>query len=506
MPAPTKVARHTLFNFLTIALTSLMGVGVTALVARVLSPDGMGHYTLLTWLISIAGLFANLGYVTATMKYMAESLGRDDPQEAAGVLAFCSRQVLMFGFAVSFLLIILAPLAASHFKEPYLGLALMAGAVAVIPTALVSLYMAACQALQRYDQVALVTGITVGCTLAGTGIAIVNGWGIVGLLSATGFSAGIGALAYMLLLTRWRPDWYRAPISDEHQRGMRSYQGPVFVMLLLDAIVWQRSEVFFLGAYSPAKEVAFYGMAFTLASMAMKLIPGTLIGLLIPNLSRSVGAGDEEGVRRIFLMSCRYMAMLALPVAVGGALVAPALVQVLYGPGYEPVAALLGVLLAANALVMIYGFPASSVLYATNGQTQLVKIGLWISVLNLAMGWLLIPRFGAWGAVASCAVAQLASLAPGLKVVRQKTGARAPVGVVLQILAASLVMGVPVYAVSVWTPPLVALVLGPAVGLAAFGLTLYATGMLTPEDQALLSAVTSRLPFGRRTPASLEAD
>lgn len=505
MPAPTKVARHTLFNFVTIALTSLLGVGVTALVARVLSPDGMGHYTLLTWLIGIAGLFANLGYVTATMKYMAESLGRDDPAEAAGVLAFSSRQVLMFGFLVSGLLILAAPMATRHFNEPELGLALMAGAVAVIPTALVSLYMAACQALQRYDHVALVTGITVGCTLAGTGVAIVNGWGIVGLLSATGFSAGIGALAYMILLTRWRPDWYRATLTPEHMRAMRTYQGPVFVMLMLDAIVWQRSEVFFLGAYAPAKEVAFYGMAFTLANMAMKLIPGTLIGLLIPNLSRSVGAGDTEGVRRIFALSCRYMAMLALPVAVGGALIAPALVTILYGPGYEPVAALLGVLLAANALVMIYGFPASSVLYATDGQTRLVKIGLWISALNVLMGFLLIPRFGAWGAVASCAVAQLASLLPGLRAAYDKSGVRAPVGVVLQILMASLVMGVPVYAVTLWTPPLVALFLGPLVGLVAFFLTLSAAGMLTPEDRALIGAVRAKLPFGRRA-AAIEAE
>lgn len=504
MPAPTRVARHTLFNFLTIALTSLMGVGVTALVARVLSPDGMGHYTLLTWLISIAGLFANLGYVTAAMKYMAESLGRNDPEEAAGVLAFSSRQVLLFGFGVSALLILGAPLASRHFGSSELGLALMAGAVAVIPTALVSLYMAACQALQRYDQVALVTGLTATFTLGGTVLAILNGWGIVGLLSATGFSAGLGALAYMRLLTRWRPDWYRATLSDAHKKAMRHYQGPVFVMLMLDAIVWQRSEVFFLGAYSPAREVAFYGMAFTLANMAMKLIPGTLIGLLIPNLSRSVGAGDQEGVRRIFLLSCRYMAMLALPVAVGGALVAPALVQVLYGPGYEPVASLLGVLLAANALVMIYGFPASSVLYATDGQTRLVKIGLWISVVNVLLAWLLIPRFGAWGAVASCGAAQLMSLAPGLRAVHDKTGANAPVGVVLRILMASLVMGVPVYAVVHWAPPLLALVAGPLVGIVAFFLTLYGAGMLTGEDHALLGPLLARLRPGRR--AGLEAD
>lgn len=503
MSAPTKVARHTAFNFLTIAITSLLGVGVTALVARMLAPDRMGAYTLLIWGVGIAGLFANLGYVTATMKSMAEALGREDPREAAGMLAFSSRQVLACGFAVSLLMAGAGPWAATAWGRPELSLGLAAGGASVIPMALLALYTAASQALQRYDQVAAVTGVTALSSLAGAVISLWGGGGLAGLVGATGFASALGVLVYLVLLSRWQPRWWGAPLPAEQRRAMRSYQGPVFVMLVLDAVVWQRSEVFFLGAYAAVREVAFYGMAFSLATMAMKLIPGTLVGLLIPTMSRSMGQGDRAGVGLIYRESCRYMAMLALPVAVGGALVAPALVAVLYGAGYEPVAGLLGALLGFNALVMVYGFPASSVLYSTDGQRLMVRIGLWVSALNLLLAWLLIPRYGAWGAVLANGLSQLASLYPGIRMAHAQTGAGAPIRSVLHLLVASLGMGMPVYAVVRVSPPVLALVLGPLVGAIAFVLVLWLTGAITREDRAALRAIAGKVPGlrGRFGPA-----
>jgi stage V sporulation protein B len=491
------MARHTAYNFLSIALSSVVGIGVTALVARVLAPDLMGVYTLLLWIVTVAGLLANLGYVTATMKHMAEALGRDDPASAAGYLSFSLRRMLLFGLAVMFALLATAPWVAPRLGHGEIAPFMAVGVLGIMPGALVSLFTSASQALQRYDHVALVTGLMAAVSLGGTVGVLWAHAGIIGLFAVSAAGFGVGVLAYWILLSRWRSDWWHAPLSPEQQREIRSYQGPVFVMLVLDTIVWQRSEVFFLGAYSPSREVAYYGMAFGLANMAMKLIPGTLVGLLIPNMARSMGAGDREGVARAFTNSCRYMAMLAVPVAVGGAILALPLVRFLYGHGYEPVAGLLVALLAANSLVMIYGFPASSVMYSTNAQHLLVRIGLAISALNLLLAWVLIPRYGAWGAVASNCLAQLASLWPGMAIARARTGTGAPVKVVFEMLVAAMAMAVPVWAIAHLFPSWLALLLAPPIGGVVFGLTLAASGRLSTEDRALLGALGQRLarPF-----------
>lgn len=486
MPTNPSIARHTAFNFLTLALNSIMGVALTALVARVLAPERMGLYTLATWMVAVAGLVANLGYVTAALKHMAESLGRDDEAEAAGILAFSSRQVLLTGVLAGLLLLGISPWLARLYGSPLLGPALAVGAVGVIPTALVTLYTAACQALYRYDQVAILTGLNAILMVAGTAIALVGGGGLVGLLAATALAQAVTVLGYLVVLGRWREGWWHALLIPERRRDLRRYQLPVFVMLMLDAVVWQRSEVFFLGASHPGREVAFYGLAFNLANMGMKLIPGTLIGLLIPRMARAQGAGDEAQTLRIFRESCRYMAMLAWPVAVGGSLLSVPLVQLLYGPGYEPVAGLLSALLLVNAVVMIYGFPTSSLLYAANGQTRLVRIGIGIAVLNLALAATLIPPWGAWGAVAANGLAQLASLYPGLVAARKLTGAVSPLRSVVALALAAFVMGAPVLLLVRLVPPWAALVLGPVLGAACYGLLLFKTGLLGAQDLALM--------------------
>ena len=499
MSAPTKVARQGLYNFLAIASTSAAGILSTALIAHHLTPDRMGYYTLVVWISAMVGMLANLGYVTTTMKAMAEALGRKDLRESAGVLAFSHHRVLRMGLLTTLAMAIAAPLLARACHHPELAVALLVGSLGILPAALYALYTAACQALEAYGHVAWITALTSSAMMGGIWLVLARHGSLAALLAVTGLAMALGAGVAFLVLSRWLQGWWRVELAPDKRIELRNFQWPVFVMLVLDSIVWQRSEVFFLGAYAPAHDVAFYGMAYSLSSMAMKLVPGTLIGLLIPKMSRAVGSGDGEGLGELFEKSCRYMAMLALPVAVGGALLARPIVHLLYGSAYDPVAGLMGALLVANALVMIYGFPTSSILYSANGQKQLVRIGLVVSALNLLLAWILIPRFGAWGAVGANSLAQLSSLVPGLIVAKRRTGAQAPVRLVLQVLVAAVLMGIPVWGIVHLGSPVLALALGPLVGLVAFGALIYALGLIGVEDRLVLQAIARRFPtFQRR--------
>lgn len=493
MSAPTKLARQGLHSFLAIASTSLAGILTTALIARHLGPAGMGYYTMIVWISAMVGMIANLGYVTTTMKAMAEAQGRQDGQECAGVLAFANHRVWRWGLVATLGMGGLAPFIARASGHADLVSALLVGSLGIIPGALFALYQAACQALERYDQVAWVTSLCYGAIVLGVcGVLLTHG-SLAALVGVTSACLAVGACAYFLLLSTWYGGWWRVAIPAEKSRELRQYQVPVFVMLVLDAIVWQRSEIFFLGTFALPSDVAFYGMAFSLASMAMRLLPGTLIGLLIPKMSRAVGSGDNGSLGGMFTQSCRYMAMLAIPVAVGGAILARPIVHLLYGPEYDSVAGLMSALLAANALVMIYGFPTSSILYSANGQNALVRIGLAISALNLLLAWILIPPYGAWGAVGANAIAQLASLLPGLIAAKRHTGAKAPVRIVGQYLAAAGLMGIPLWGLVQVAPPLVSLLVSPFLGVGLFGILMYKLGLLTSEDHMVLRAIAQRL-------------
>jgi O-antigen/teichoic acid export membrane protein len=248
--------------------------------------------------------------------------------------------------------------------------------------------------------------------------------------------------------------------------------------------------------------VAYFAMAFGLATMAMKLIPGTLVGLLIPSMSRSFGSGQLDQVASIYHLAGRWMAILALPVAAGGAALAVPLATTLYGAGYAPMAPVLSILLATAALVNAFGFPASSVLYAVEGQRYMVWNGLAAAIVNIALMAWLVPHFGMVGACVATAISQLMVLPPGAYFAGKALGGVAPdvrrfPGVVL---AAGL-MGAGVWAATHQLPAHAAMAVGLPLGALLYGPLLVLCGGLAPEDRARILEVAARMPVLRRVTA-----
>lgn len=492
-------ARATVYNFGTIAINAACSLLLTAVVARWLGPAGMGGYSLVLWGLAIAGILVNLGSVTTTMKYMAEALGREDRVEAGGVLAHGLKQIAFNGALVTAGWLLAAPWLDGAWGQHGLGWALPLGALAIMPSAAMALLVAACQGLQRYEQVAKGTLVWALTLIAGTIAAWGLDLGVAGLVASQGLAATAATAMYLRFLNRWEPGWWRFAVSDQRRAALKRYGGTLMILILLDAIVWQRSGVFFLGLWSPAADVAYYAMAFSLAQMAMRMIPGTLVGLLIPTMSRSFGAGDMGQVASIYRAAGRWMAVLALPVAVGGALLAPQLVEALYGPGFGPMAAPLALLLAAGATVMIFGFPASSVLYAVEGQGLLVRVGLATAVINLALMAWLVPLYGAWGAALATAAAQLASLVPGAWFAgRAMAGVWPDMRRLPAVGAAAALMAVPVAAIASHLPALPAVLVATPVGALVYALGLWAFRALPDEDRVRVTGVAARLPVLKR--------
>jgi len=186
---------------------------------------------------------------------------------------------------------------------------------------------------------------------------------------------------------------------------LREYLIPLSVVTVLDALVWDRSEVFFLRLYTSSEDIAFYSLAFGLASRLM-VIPFIVAGALMPALSTLHGAGNTEEFGRVYRQALQYVALVGAPLAAVGWALAPALIGILYGEAYLPVAALLGPLLAVS-VVGVMRQVAWAALRAI-GDRKWALHATWISaVVNLAAAAVLVPVYGTWGAVAANGAAQL---------------------------------------------------------------------------------------------------
>ena len=95
--------------------------------------------------------------------------------------------------------------------------------------------------------------------------------------------------------------------KDAFNRVMR-FSFTLAYILVLDAIVWQRSEVLFLKWYSTLPEIAFYTVAYAIASK-LNDIGGAVSSILLPLFSESYGRGahsqEQSQVLAAGLNTCR---------------------------------------------------------------------------------------------------------------------------------------------------------------------------------------------------------
>src|SRR5207244_7165797 len=81
----------------------------------------------------------------------------------------------------------------------------------------------------------------------------------------------------------------RAQIPRPLRARLVRYNVALALLTVINLVVWNRSELFFLGRLSGPDQVAYYAVPFSLTGRASDLIPGALLGVLLPGLSHAHG-------------------------------------------------------------------------------------------------------------------------------------------------------------------------------------------------------------------------
>jgi O-antigen/teichoic acid export membrane protein len=174
---------------------------------------------------------------------------------------------------------------------------------------------------------------------------------------------------------------------------------PLAANAILGLMVFN-SDLIFLRIFHTPATVGQYAAAYTLISFLLNL--GTTYGQsLLPTLTRQLGTGQE---RSLYDMAMAQVFAAGLPIAAGGALTAPLIIPLVFGPGYEPGVLALEILLWSIPIAFFRNVPQTA-LIAVGRQDQVLRITFWAAVLNLALNLGLIPRYGIPGA----AIATLAT-------------------------------------------------------------------------------------------------
>lgn len=484
--------RNILFSGARLVISAGATICISAIMARTLGPQNMGVYGYAMWIVGTLGILANVGLPAALTKYVSECMGSADSATAVRIGKRLLLTQLVVGVSVSGLTACLW-----FFKTPYRSIIVLA-AVMILLQALQQGFLAALAGVQRFDRIAWISLYMALAQVASVGTAAVLHAGVMGMLWATLAGLAIGTwLSYravdrLLLKLPATPSFSQPETPDIFVR-IRKFSITISYILLLDTIVWQRSEVLFLKWYSTLPQIAFYTLAFSIATKLSE-VSGTFSSTLLPLYSESYGRHGLRDIGLVFLRALKYLQMvMVFPCLLAAAICKP-LVGLLYGSNYGPVVLPLQLLLISLALTSI-GVVGSPLLVGTEKQSFIAKYGTFVAVLNVAMDFVLIPRYGALGAAVANCTAQIVGVLGGTAYVLRYARVSFPWRTTATIYFAAAISVVPVaYCFSGAQPGIVVGVGSVAIGAMLYlGLLVFAGELGKHDLGALKEAVLTKV-------------
>ncbi|MGI9076968.1 MAG: flippase [Gemmatimonadaceae bacterium] len=173
----------------------------------------------------------------------------------------------------------------------------------------------------------------------------------------------------------------------------RSYR--VVLASLLGILVYN-SDLIMLRAFHDVRTAGYYAAAYTPISLAISIGMAYRMSLL-PTLTR-LGAGNRQ--HELYHTALAHVFAVVLPAAIGGCILAPQAIALIFGKEYMEAAPVLQLLIWAIPFAQLREAPIAA-LVSHAREDRMLHLNAMGTVLSIGMNLVLIPRYGMIGAAAS---------------------------------------------------------------------------------------------------------
>jgi O-antigen/teichoic acid export membrane protein len=266
-------------------------------------------------------------------------------------------------------------------------------------------------------------------------------------------------------------------------------------LLVLDLVVWERSELFFLQIFSTDVQQGFYSMGFSISGFLMAL-PSSFAGAASASLMVERGR-NPAALNRAAIATVRYMALMVFPMAIGLAALSGPVISLLYGPKYVeaiPLFALMTLMVIPKALVG----PAQWVLRAVEKQEFMVRWMIVATLATITLDYYFIRRYDAIGAAWGNGLGQFIAVAGLWFFAARAEGLAIPWSELVRMAVAAAIMGVVAYSITLFLPKILAILVGVPVGVVVYAGLLRAFRSFAEEDGPRLRGLGAQLPLPLR--------
>jgi O-antigen/teichoic acid export membrane protein len=411
----------------TVSLALILGI------SRLLGTDGMGRYTVILAFHTFFTAVAPFGLNAFLMRE-----GARDPGRFSRLVV----HALVFGgVSAAALTPIMALSGRMLGYDEITQSALAVMALAILPTTLQTYLDAVFISRGRSEFIAVAAVLDLLVRVGGGLWLLFQGYGIVAV--ALTFLGGQAAAAVVSVLLLQRAGVVLSWSFDRALFQHLARTGTTFLAISVFATIYWRIDVVMLSLLGTIDEVGLYGAAYRMMEIA-KILPQNICLAIYPAVSEAAAA-DPARLSRLGRNVLRYLLMVTLPVAVGTTILAEPILKLTVGDGFLAATSVLTVLIWAIipfGLARYYAF----VLVAAERQRIDLWLNVWMSLVNIALNLMLIPRFGALGAAAATTVSIVVLLAAQtLYLRRQLPDHLAPAPEIRKLVLSTVLMGIVIW-------------------------------------------------------------
>ncbi len=362
--------------------------GLSVMLARHLGVEVFGLWAFSFAFVSIFAVLADFGFSTLAVRDIAR-----DPSIAGKYLGSVLSMKAMLAVGVVGVMLAVEP-AVRRDATVWLLVALIGGHMILSSAThfLFSVFRAnnrmQFEAAVRATHAVLLVAMTLTLVIAGASV-IAFAWAVL-------VAAGAGLALTVWLVTTWFTRIHLR-LDLAFCRGLLREVWPIGLALACTAVYYYADTVM-LGMFRSTREVGLYGAAY-IPILGLTLFISAIRNAYFPEQSRTHEA-DRDGNARLLRQYGRLTAGLALPIAIGGALIAEPLLVLLYGSEYREAATALRLLLLTAGVMFFSSYFGSQLLAGQRQGQYLVGVGLG-AVANLGLNAVLIPTLGMEGAAAA---------------------------------------------------------------------------------------------------------
>jgi O-antigen/teichoic acid export membrane protein len=190
-----------------------------------------------------------------------------------------------------------------------------------------------------------------------------------------------------------------------------------FAAMTIATLVYYRAGTLLLAGLRPAADTAAFTIASTVA-IGLLALPNAITTGLLPNLSAS---GSHASRLHTARRALAWTVGLCLALLLGTGLAAPYALPLVFGHRYRGAFAPLVVLLVADLLIAVSGVLGTLLVASKRVRPLVFQVAVSLAV-NVAVGVLLIPAFGAMGAAVATLTTEVVAVAILLVAMRAELG------------------------------------------------------------------------------------